>query len=695
MQAPADEEVPPEPSASVANQSASLNDKAVERAVASLNDKSDPDVSGEIGDQVHANEGKGGKQATLARPTTEEFLPDQDNNFIIRLAVILIVFLVFPCLCRFAGLSPAIRCLVLTISILMMNSAEVMPLYCTALMVPVLGTLFSVLGDERTTTETSTLLVQNVFNNTSFMVLGALAINAVFTKCGLDLRFMAWLLRSFRLDGPAFLFVLIFGGMFMCSVLYSGSLVLLAALEPVLMSAVKSKLIDANASKRILLAVSFCANAGSCLLPISSPVNLIAVSLLADFGFAISVNTWAAIAVPVAVLTMFGTFLVFLIVFPTAKAAEEASEDETWNRQLALVSSDHVELTDWHLVFLGVGVMAVLGITVYPTQLEPIIGHPAILSLAVVVVVFGSGFMSRDEFCQLDWDLLALVGGINVMAFLIRETGLGMLMSNSLEQSGLLDPLPYQAILALLTGGTMLISTFLGHSITGVLLLPLVIALGIKLHAPQTTGIIVAAAVPFGMGWFNASFDNIICYNGSKKFQRKAHLQNSDFRRVGCWTSIFAWLLLCTLGHQIAVHYYGPPGMDDPLEITHKNLKPKVVRENLPGAKDWAALEPQDAAMRKPGPESARLLARAALVRGPLRGLGEHSGAHRLRRQKPRPGFAPQHLGLPQETRGETMFGQSSGEKLQEPGVPENRLHPLSQMHPLAPVALSTELGGA
>lgn len=635
----------------------------------------------------------------FSRQTSDESLAEEkDNWLIIRVMILLLVLVAFPCLCRFAGLDSPGRCSVLIISILMINIAEVMPLWCTSLLVPVLGTLYAVLGDSRTTTETSTLLVSNIFNNTSFMVLGALVINAIFTKCGLEQRFMNWLMRSFLIDGPVFLLLLLFGGMFMCSVLYSGSLVLVAAITPVLRDGLRSRVLDANAAKRILLAVGFCANAGSCLLPISSPVGLVTVSLLADFDLKISVNTWAAIAVPVASLTMLATWVIFLIVFPNSKERQPEVQDEAFRRQSERLEIECVELTDWHLLFLGIGVLAVLGITVFPTQLEPIIGHSACLSLAVIVVVFGSGFMSREEFCQLDWDLLALVGGINVMAFMIRETGLGILMSSSLQKSGLLDGLPFQAILVVLVSGTVVISTFLGHQITGVLLLPLVVAFGIELGAPQTTTIIVATAVPFGMSWFNASMDNVVCYNASRRLgRRKVQLQNSDFRAVGIWTSIVAVLLFSTLGYTIAVYFYGTPGQPGVYGVTDEKLKPKVVRENLPGPEDWKAIEPSRGRKERrefrrelradphgeprgehsqessepPAPESLmELLARGALARGPLRTWGTSLPNVKRVRRHFRRGVAPHHSGIPPESQGNIAVGRSFGGE--GPGSPDS-----------------------
>merc|ERR1719498_458 len=106
--------------------------------------------------------------------------------------------------------------------------------------------------------------------------------------------------------------------------------------------------------------------------------------------------------------------------------------------------------TSSHYIFLCVAVAALLGITVFMPVLQPIFGHGACISLIVVVAAFGSGFMTRDEFLELDWDLLMLVGGTNVMAFMVRETGLGAELSAKLVSSDLFTLFPYWGLLLVL-----------------------------------------------------------------------------------------------------------------------------------------------------------------------------------------------------------------------------------------------------
>jgi len=488
------------------------------------------------------------------------------------------VLIAFPVICRFGHLSSASRCALVIVSMLMINLWEVMQLYCTALLIPVLGTLFGVLGESRSIVETSTLLVGNIFNNTSFMVLGALVINGIFTKCGLDRRFMALLLDNFLISGSTFLLMMMLGGCLMCSVLYSGSLVLLAALQPVLREGLRSGVLTPYDCKRILLGVAFCSNAGSALLPISSPVNLISISLLGDFDYKISLDAWVCIAMPVMMILMTITWAFLQLIYHSRGGG--LSRDEAWEKQKRMLPREHVQLTDWHLIFMGVGLLAVLGITIYATQLEPIIGHSACLSLGVVVIVFGSGFMTKEEFNNLDWDILALVGGTNVMAFLVRETGMGMKLSDQLVELKFVEQTPYELLLLIALVGTVCTSGLCGHTITGVLLIPLVVAVGIKLHAAEETTILLAMAIPCGMHFAHSSFDNVLAQDSSRTLGRKsAELRAKDFRMGGLPVSASAVVLISTLGYKISTYFFEATPKGNRHETPDK-LMPRVAREN-------------------------------------------------------------------------------------------------------------------
>jgi len=496
---------------------------------------------------------------------------------VLRVLAVLLSCCVGPIWCRTSAAEPPTRCGVVILSVLALNICQVMPLYCIALFIPVLGTLCEALGSQETMRTTSTLFIGQIFNNTSFLVLGALVINGIFAKCDVEKRFMKMLLVQYRLESSCFLLVLMYGTMAMCSVMYSGSIMLLAAIKPFIRDA------PAPVAKRLMLGIAFASNLGSTWLPISSPVNLIAISLLGEFDEEISLYEWVLIAIPVSSLILVGSWMTLCVFFPNTQTLSSRSPREWQEARRETEAIPIVELTRTHALFLGIALSAIMCITIIPDELEPIVGHPACLSIAIVVITFGSGFMNRAEFVSLDWDLLALVGGTNVMAFLVRETGLGAVVAAYVVSFDFLTVLPFWGLLVLLVCGTVAFSGLVGHTMTGVILLPLMVSLGVKLMAAETTTILIAIAIPTGMGMIHSSFDNLAAHTVSMQLEkRKSQLKQTDFIKAGSVTAIISMLVVLSVGFGIGVALFGSP---PPVVIaetgTPKDLKPKVVKENI------------------------------------------------------------------------------------------------------------------
>merc|ERR1719440_1494615 len=104
--------------------------------------------------------------------------------------------------------------------------------------------------------------------------------------------------------------------MAMCSVLYSGSLVLLSALRPLILPEDEKRALSPSIAKRLLLAVAFCANAGSVWLPISSPVNLITIALLQEFEHDIGIASWVMVSIPFSTLAIIALWLAMVYILP-------------------------------------------------------------------------------------------------------------------------------------------------------------------------------------------------------------------------------------------------------------------------------------------------------------------------------------------------------------------------------------------
>eukprot|EP00439_Symbiodinium_sp_Y106_P061057 s4915_g9.t1 len=506
---------------------------------------------------------------------------------------IFIVAVMLPAFMRTFDLEPQARCGFIMLGVLTLSLFELMPLFCVALFIPVLGSICAVFGEDRTMLTTSRLLLGSFFNQTSFLVLGSLVINAVFEKCGLLDVLTSSLLRRWHMESKSFLLVIMLSTMAACSVLVSGSIVVLAALKPLLMKRGPGQL-EVPVIKRLLLGVAFAANAGSILLPISSPVTLITVSLLRDFDHTLSLWSWFFISAPVAVPATVVSWWVLCYLYPAEhdeeeaviKTVEEGLEEipePTLSRQVSLSHASEVQMTEGHWFMLVSSCLAVLGMTIFAEALEPVLGHPAILALAVVVMAFGSGFLSRDEFLCLEWDLLAIVGGTNVMALMVRETALAAKGSAIMTEMGLIGGLSFWPFTALVISTLIIFGTFCGHQLAGVIALPLLVALGVKLKAAELFAMLCALSIPLGMGMPSCSFDNMAAQSLSRSLKRKgSELFVRDYLLSGSATAVCGAMLTLTLGFGIGCLQHGFP--KPPSEVRHERtpeeLEPQVVKEN-------------------------------------------------------------------------------------------------------------------
>lgn len=175
---------------------------------------------------------------TIRRHLTSASDPPEElrlQHFLtVKAPPLFLVAVLLPLCMRSFGLEPQARCALVMVGVLTLSLFEVMPLFCVALFIPVMGSISAVFGEARTLMTTSTLLLGSFFNQTSFLVLGSLVINAVFAKCGVLDFLTSALLRRWKLQSKSFLLVVMLCTMAACSVLCSGSIVVLAALKPLM-----------------------------------------------------------------------------------------------------------------------------------------------------------------------------------------------------------------------------------------------------------------------------------------------------------------------------------------------------------------------------------------------------------------------------------------------------------------------------
>jgi phosphate transporter len=198
------------------------------------------------------------------------------------------------------------------------------------------------------------------------------------------------------------------------------------------------------------------------LTPVSSAQNAVALGILGNRGCSVGFTDWIAATLPLCVVYLVAAHCILFAYWrPTL---------------LDLPAVMQLDVSTSPLTKQSKAVAAVTAGTIacwacFP-HLAPLFGDIGVFSLCPIVVLWGTGLMSKPEFLSLDWSILVLLGG-------------GSTLGRSVEASGLLDHVAGvlrrllagwtpAAASAVYSAATLLASNCISHTVSALTFLPLV-----------------------------------------------------------------------------------------------------------------------------------------------------------------------------------------------------------------------------
>merc|ERR550514_72568 len=161
------------------------------------------------------------------------------------------------------------RCAAMLGLLVLLNLSQCVPLFCTVLLTPVCTFIFRILPDRGPGKDAAIAkdIISVMFSQTSFVILAALCINAIVTKCQLELRFANFVHScGLAISSPLCLLVLMFGTMLLAGFCNAG-LLMMGAILPRLRDLSSE---EQGAAKTVLVGIMMSANLGGMLFPLSS-----------------------------------------------------------------------------------------------------------------------------------------------------------------------------------------------------------------------------------------------------------------------------------------------------------------------------------------------------------------------------------------------------------------------------------------
>ncbi|KAH9981901.1 SPX domain-containing protein [Russula compacta] len=429
------------------------------------------------------------------------------------------------------------RCFAVLVFATLLWATEAIPLFVTSTMVPALLVWLRVIRDAdtgaRLSPEAATRWVFSVmFSPTIMLLIGGFTIAAALSKTNID-RVLITRVLSLAGTRPSVVLLAVMGVACFASMWISNvaaPTLCFTLVRPILRTLPPK----APFGPCLVLAIALAANIGGQSSPISSPQNLIALQAMQpqlDWG------RWFLVALPVSGMSI---VLIWLLLLLSYRPSRLPTGDGSLEIKSIRPTRERFALKQWWVTIVCI---ATISLWVVEHAIEKWIGDMGVIAIIPIVAFFGTG----DDFEQFLWSVVFLAMG-------------GIALGQGVTSSGLLDKMDV-VIRGLVKGRsefgvvvllTIIVSTFISHTIASVLLVPIAKAVGSNLPGNQANLLIFITGLvcSTGMGMPVSGFPNQTAATQEDEMGQ-LYLSNVDFLKNGVPASVIAALVVASLGYAL------------------------------------------------------------------------------------------------------------------------------------------------
>ncbi|TXT14263.1 uncharacterized protein COLE_00456 [Cutaneotrichosporon oleaginosum] len=430
------------------------------------------------------------------------------------------------------------NCLALLVFCTILWATEAIPLFVTSLTVPflvvVLGVLRNDKDDTRLPAKDATAFIFSVmFSPTVMLLIGGFTIAAGLSRTRIDHMAASRILTSAGSNPSVVLLVLMFVATF-------ASMWISNVAAPTLCYALVRPILDelppkSVFSKCLIIAIALASNIGGMASPISSPQNLIALgSMVPELTWI----EWFAISLPVGITSVVSIWA-FL------------HYNYRWESDLRIPkmrkNTDSLTGKHYFVLFFTVFTIALWCIE---KNIESTIGDMGIIAIIPLIAFFGTGILRKEDFHDFQWPIVFLAMGGIALGKAVLSSGLLESMDKGLVR--LVEGMGLYSILVVFCSISLVVATFISHTIAAVLLVPIAERIGTSMADPHPRLLIMATALicSAGMGLPVSGFPNMTAITQENKLGHR-FINANDFLKNGIPASILATFVICTIGYAI------------------------------------------------------------------------------------------------------------------------------------------------
>ncbi|KAI9892758.1 MAG: low-affinity phosphate transporter [Vezdaea aestivalis] len=418
------------------------------------------------------------------------------------------------------------NCLAMLVFVSLLWATEVIPLFVTSLLIPFLVvTLRVVRTDEKPhrrldSKEAASYTFAAMWTPVIMLLLGGFAIAAALSK--------------YHIAKMIATFVLSKAGTRPRMVLITNMFVAMIASMWIMQPMLRNLPSDSEFSKALILGIALAANIGGMASPIASPQNIIA---LQNMHLGPSWGAWFFISLPVCVSSILLIWVLLLITFQPGKGTTIVP---------IRPMKDKFTGVQWFISFVTVGTIGLWCVT---HQLEGLFGDMGVVAIIPLVLFFGTGILTKEDFNNFLWTIIILAAG-------------GLSLGKAVSSSGLLHTIAHiiiakvegmslYGVLVVFCTLILVVATFISHTVAALIILPLVQQVGTAMDEPHPNLLVMGSALmcSAAMGLPTSGFPNMTAIMMEDSQTGVRYLRVKHFLTRGIPSSVLTFSVVISLGY--------------------------------------------------------------------------------------------------------------------------------------------------
>lgn len=266
-----------------------------------------------------------------------------------------------------------------------------------------------------------------------------------------------------------------------------------------------------------MLGIALAANIGGAASPIASPQNIIA---LENMSPSISWGAWFFISLPVCIISILLIWALLLVTFQPARGTSIVPIRPVTERLSGV---------QW---FVAIVTLVTIILWCVSHQLENVFGDMGVIAIIPMVLFFGTGILTKEDFNNFLWTIIILAAGGLSLGKAVTSSGLLHTIASAITER--VEYLGLYAVLLVFSSLILVIATFISHTVAALIILPLVQQVGAGMEHPHPNLLVMASALmcSVAMGLPTSGFPNMS--TSSLSFSVSV-VANIPLQRRSCW----------------------------------------------------------------------------------------------------------------------------------------------------------------